>query len=513
MEELDVKEILRMFYERKFLVIMVTIISILIGGIYSFFLITPEYKSSTTIVLTKTNNGGISETVDTGESITQTDLTLNQKLVSTYSKIVKSSTILNRVITNLRTSDLTEEQLRKKVTVNAVEDTEVIEISVVDENPEFAAKIANEILKVFEAQVREMYKIDNVYTLDEAKVSHSPSNINHTRTVILSAIMGIIISCAYIIIASILNNTTKNKEGIEQALDLPVLGILAKHETDKKKPSTHKQEIIMKTNPRSPLAESIKALRTNLQFMKPSKGLQTILITSTLPAEGKSWISLNLAAAFAQTGKKTVIIDSDMRKETLRYVFDFNITSGLSNYLSGVNMDEKQNVYSILQKTGIDNLYAITAGDMPPNPSELLLSERMENLFKELEEIVDIVILDGTPSILVSDSVILSRLVNSTVIVSQYNRTKMTDLKLVKESVEQVGGKISGIVLNQVPNKGTIYEYGYGYGYYGSQKLAKKKKNNKYRYSNKKTPYSKNNSYRTNSTTISRTKNDRRNTF
>lgn len=482
MEELDVKEILKMFNEKKFLIIIITIVCILVGGIYSFFIIVPEYKSSTTIVLTKTSYDGALDTSESRESITQTDLTLNQKLVSTYSNIVKSSTILSRVIANLEKIDLTEEELRKKVTVTAVEDTEVIEISVVDENPQQAAKIANEILSVFEAQIQEMYKIDNVYTLDAAKVANYPCNINHTKTLILSAMIGIILSCSYIIMVSILNNTTKNKEEIEQAVDLPVLGILAKYESNKKKTNKRDQEIIFKTNPRSPLVESIKALRTNLQFMKTGKELQTILVTSTLPSEGKSWVSLNLAVAFAQTGKKTVIIDADMRKETLKYVFDFNMTSGLSNYLSGVNMEEKQSVYSILQKTEIENLYAITAGDIPPNPSELLLSEKMQTLFKELEEIVDIVIIDGTPSILVSDSVILSRLVNSTIIVSQYNKTKISDLKQVKENVEKVGGKIAGVVLNQVPIKGSVYEYGYGYGYYGTAKLNNKKKVGKYGY-------------------------------
>ena len=499
MEELDVKEILKMFYEKRFLIITITIICIFIGGIYSFLIIVPEYKSSTTIVLTKTTNEAISETKETGESITQTDLTLNQKLVSTYSNIVKSNAILSQVIENLNTIHLTEDELRKKVTVTAVEDTEVIQISVVDKNAEHAAKIANEILTVFEAQVREIYKIDNVYTLDPAKVSTYPCNINHTRTLIISAIIGIVISCLYIIIASILDNTTKNKESIEHALNLPVLGILAKYESDKKKTSRYDQEIVIKTDPRSPLVEAIKALRTNLQFMKKGKGLQTILVTSTLPSEGKSWVSLNLAVAFAQTGKKTVIIDADMRKETLKYIFNFKMTSGLSNYLSGVNMDEQQNVKSILQETKLENLFAITPGDIPPNPSELLLSERMQTLLKELEEMVDIVIIDGTPSILVSDSVILSRLVSSTVIVSQYNKTKMNNLKQVKESVEQVGGKIGGIILNQVPIKGTIYEYGYGYGYgyYGSSKPLKKKTN----------------SYKAKRKASSRTKNNRKKMF
>ncbi len=236
------------------------------------------------------------------------------------------------------------------------------------------------------------------------------------------------------------------------------------------------KNIITNIDSRSPLSEEIKTLRTNLQFMKPTKGLQSILVTSTLPEEGKSWVTSNLGVAFAQAGKRTVIIDSDMRKGTMHYLFDIMLTPGLSNYLSGVNLDESSTISDVIQKTEIENLSVITSGDIPPNPSELLLNEKMENLLKELENIADVVIFDGTPSMLVTDSIILSRLVNSTIIIAEYNKTKMNNLKQVKEDIEKVGGKVSGVVLNKIPNKGKEYGYGYGYGYgyYGLPVVSKK---------------------------------------
>ncbi|MBR3153148.1 MAG: CpsD/CapB family tyrosine-protein kinase [Clostridia bacterium] len=256
------------------------------------------------------------------------------------------------------------------------------------------------------------------------------------------------------------------------------------------------KNIVTSMDSKSPLSESIKTLRTNLQFMKPSKGLQTILVTSTLPTEGKSWVSSNLAVAFAQTGQRTVLIDGDMRKGTVHFLFDSNLTPGLSNFLSGVNLGKDENKYNnynqedekteiekiredikaVIQETEVENLYVITAGELPPNPSELIMSDRMNALLKGLEEFADVVIFDGTPSALVTDAIILSRMVNSTVIVAEYNKTKMNTLKQVKEDIEKVGGKIAGVVLNKIPEKESAYGYGYSYRYnYGYNSLEEVK--------------------------------------
>ena len=249
------------------------------------------------------------------------------------------------------------------------------------------------------------------------------------------------------------------------------------------------KNIITNMDSRSPLAESIKTLRTHLQFMNPSDGMQTILVTSTIPTEGKSWVSSNLAVAFAQAGKRTILIDGDMRKGTVHYLFDLPLTPGLSNFLSGVNFKrdnlEENPLKYIMQRSEVKNLSVITAGDIPPNPSELILSKRMEYLFSKLQEVADVVIFDGTPSLLVTDAVILSRMVNSTIIIAEYNKTKMNNLKQVKEDIEKVGGRVAGVVLNKVPAKEASYGYGYGYDYNYGTTLQPSKKQNQYSNNNK----------------------------
>ena len=218
MEEIDLKELISVFWNKKILIISVTIIFIVIGAIYTFAFKTPMYSSSTTLVL------AMSETTssETTNSITSTDVNLNSSLVSTYSKIVESNEVLREVISNLGI-DESEESLKDNIDVSAVDDTEIIEITVSHENAVYAAKIANEIASVFSEKVNEIYNINNVYVLDEAEVENSPSNINHAKDIIIFALAGFVLAAVYVFILNLLDDTVKTPEEIEKIYDLYVL--------------------------------------------------------------------------------------------------------------------------------------------------------------------------------------------------------------------------------------------------------------------------------------------------
>ena len=232
-----------------------------------------------------------------------------------------------------------------------------------------------------------------------------------------------------------------------------------------------RKELIAQRDPKSPVSEFFRTLRTNIQFMNTNNQLKTLLVTSTLPGEGKSWVTSNLAVTFAQAGKKVILVDADMRKGRQYTIFEVSPRPGLSNYLSGVNSNSEKEISDDLadyiQDTQISNLYIIPAGNIPPNPSELLISTKMVSLLDRLKELCDIVIIDGTPCELVTDSIILSRIVDSTVIVTAHKQTKKDDLKKIVTNIQNVGGKIAGIVLNKVPVSAKRYEQAY---YYGSTK-------------------------------------------
>ena len=239
-----------------------------------------------------------------------------------------------------------------------------------------------------------------------------------------------------------------------------------------------RKEVIAEHDPKSPISEIFRTLRTNIQFMSTKGKLRTLLVTSTLPGEGKSWVSANLAVTFAQAGKKVVIIDADMRKGRQYSIFGVSPRPGLSNYLSGMLDGEEidDNLSNYIQETEVENLYVISAGNIPPNPSELLIAPQMVNLLDQLKEMCDIIIIDGTPSQLVTDSLILTRLVDSTIIVTAQKHTKKEDLKRVITNIQNVGGKIAGVVVNKVTISAKKYEQSY---YYGSTSTRNMKTTNK----------------------------------
>lgn len=215
-----------------------------------------------------------------------------------------------------------------------------------------------------------------------------------------------------------------------------------------------KNEIIVDKNPKSSVAEAIRIIRTNLEFSGVDKKVNSILITSSIPSEGKSFISTNLATAFAQDGNKVLLIDCDMRKGRLHKIFNIVNERGLSNLLlENVEVGFK----NYIKKTEIENLYLLPKGVVPPNPSELLNSPKTKALLRVLAERFDYIILDGTPVNGLTDSLILTKYVDKTVIVSSINYTKTNDLENTKKSLLSVGADIAGIVVNRTSDTHSSY--------------------------------------------------------
>lgn len=229
-----------------------------------------------------------------------------------------------------------------------------------------------------------------------------------------------------------------------------------------------KNEIVVIENPKSPDAEMFRNLRTNIQFMNADSDKKVILITSTAPSEGKSYVTANLATAFAQIDKKVLIVDSDMRKGRQYSLFNLNPRPGLSNYLSGVVeksfTENKDNINNFIQETNIDNLYILVAGSVPPNPSELLVSHKMNSIIEDLKKEFDIILFDAPPCLIVADALMIARLVDFSILVTAQYITRMEDLIKAKSTIENVGGKVAGVVLNKVQITSKRYENTYYYG-------------------------------------------------
>ena len=457
MEEINIKDFLR--YLRKYLALIIIITSLSVIGIivYEKNFKKPMYTTYTTIILVKNDN----DDIKSAETITQSDITLNQKLVATYRQIVKSKLVLEQVIRELNL-DYTYSKLSKEIKVEALDDTSILKISVTDADSGRAVIIANKLANVFTKEVTEIFNINNVSKLDIAQESLKPSNDTLTRDIILAALISLIGTIGIIFIIYYFDDTLKLTEDIESEIEMPVIAKVFKDHS--------KEDLIVDKKPKAITSESIRTLRTNLQFSSIDNELKTILVTSTTPSEGKSFISANLAISFAQSGKRVLLIDCDLRKGRQHTVFNVSHKKGLSNLLLG----DISNYTGYVNQTGINGLGVITSGPFPPNPSELLESKKNAQLLEILKENFDIIILDGAPCIGLSDSVILSSLVDKVILVTSENTTQKSALKETKKLLDNVGANIAGCVINNISAKKRGYGNYYYYGKYGYSNGDKK---------------------------------------
>lgn len=220
MEEIDLKELLSLFWSKKTQIILIILIFMLLGVIYTIGFVTPKYTSSTTLLLATSENS-----TDKSSTITTTDVTLNSKLVSTYSALVQSKSVLRQVISNLGIK-ISEDELKNNITVTQEKDTEIIKISVTNENANIAEKVANEVAKVFTQKIQEIYKINNVHIVDTAEVETAPSNINHPKDVMIFTFIGIVVAAGYVLVANMLDTTVKTAEEVEKEFKVPVLATI-----------------------------------------------------------------------------------------------------------------------------------------------------------------------------------------------------------------------------------------------------------------------------------------------
>ncbi|TDT46090.1 CpsD/CapB family tyrosine-protein kinase [Fonticella tunisiensis] len=222
--------------------------------------------------------------------------------------------------------------------------------------------------------------------------------------------------------------------------------------------------IITIKDPRSPVSEAYRTLRTNIQFSSFDNKIQTIVITSSGPSEGKSTTAANLAVTMAQAGYKTIIVDCDQRKPNLHKLFKISNQAGLSDFLIG-----EAGFEDVVQKTEVEDLYVLPAGTRPPNPAELLASVRMEKFIEYLKQQFDCIIFDTPPVIVVTDAQILSKYADGSLLVVSSGETERDAAARAKELLEKVNSRILGVVLNKLDTSRKGYYGNYYYYYYGSE--------------------------------------------
>lgn len=218
-----------------------------------------------------------------------------------------------------------------------------------------------------------------------------------------------------------------------------------------------KNELIVMSKPKATISEDIRTLRTNLEFSLTANNEKVIMVTSSNPSEGKSFISSNLSTCFAQNNKKVLLIDADLRLGRIHKIFNISNKMGLSNLILNYNFEVKYE--NFIQKTNVNGLFVIPRGVVPPNPSELLGAEKFEDILHDLKKIFDYIVIDATPINGLSDALILTKNVDEVVIVCKYGKTDLNDIEECKKALLNADAKIAGVVINSMPK--TKNKYGY----------------------------------------------------
>jgi len=314
-------------------------------------------------------------------------------------------------------------------------------------------------------QIEQAKETSNLIQIEEAKANRNPISPRTRTNVLLAAAVGGMIAVGIIFLIEYLDDTVKTPDQVLEDTDLTTLGAIAVI-----KQSDENQSLITQSSPRDPISEAYRVIRTNLDFSSVDEELTSFLVSSASPGEGKSTSAANLAIVIAQTGKKVVLIDADLRRPVQHKMFNLSNNMGLTTSI----LDNNIPVTTHLQETKVNNLRLLTSGPIPPNPAELLNSQRMKDVIKELKTAVDVIIFDTPPILTVADASIIGPKVNGALLVIHTGKTRRDALVNAVERLSRTGTHVFGTVLNKV--KLDRSGYGYYYYYYSSYEYNAKSK-------------------------------------
>jgi non-specific protein-tyrosine kinase len=503
------------------------ILSVVLAGGAAFLIsqqMTPIYQASATMLINQAPSQNSSE---------YAALLTSQRLAETYAQMLTTQPILEGVTQSLGLN-ISTERLKSQISVQLIRDTQLIQVSVEHTDPTWASRIANEVVinfaeynKNFQAsryadteaslaaqldelneriqetnqtlqamdddpeQELERNKLETTLSQNQALFAsllqtyesvrlakaestsdvilvepafppERPVRPKVLQNTLLAAVVGGMLAVGLIFLIDALDNTIKGPDDVARHLGLPVLGMIARDEATKEDDS-----LITISQPRSPISEAYRALRTNIQFASVDKPIQSLVVTSIAPAEGKTTVAANLSITLSQGGRNVIVIDADLRRPKMHQKMNLPNRKGLTSLF----MQADLHLDGTIQKTKTNNLYVMTTGNLPPNPSELLASDRMDHILDKMLDNADIILIDTPPIMAVTDAVILSQRVDGLLLVIKVGETKTVAAQQTVSQLRRLNANILGVVLNSVPTRGSRYYYSNGYysyqEYYG----------------------------------------------
>lgn len=426
--------------EKKFHIILIILFVFVLGVIIDFRINVKKYISTSTLLLIRTEQ-------EENKTMRLGNLELSNNLISTFEEVIKSDSTINEIKESLNLN-INNDEIRKDIKIEKESDSDTFKIQTINIDENISLNMNKQLIEIFSGKLEEIYSDVELYIVDLPHVSEYKYSISIIFLPIIFILLGIIISIIYITISIIIEKNIKIRLDIEKAINLRKL-----IEIPLKQKSKTDNELISYESEKTNTSIAFKKLRSNIQFINVNNQEKNIiLVTSPKGKEGKSYITANIAISFAEVGKKVIIIDSDMISGRQSKIFNIPNNLGFSNYLSSLDsngMEIKLLTNNFINETSIKNLNLITSGTIPPNPSELLASEKLEDLIKDLSVFYDVVIIDGASILTTVDSLILSRFATSTILVTNYKKTKQEDILKAKKDIQNIGGRPIGIIINK----------------------------------------------------------------
>jgi succinoglycan biosynthesis transport protein ExoP len=443
---LELKDYIRVI--RKRWQIITTVMLVVLGCAALATTLSPKVYEAQTRLFVSTSGGGDSNALLSGSSFTQ-------QRVKSYADVITTPNVLDPVIKTLGLKT-TAARLGDQITATVPLDTVLIEVSVKDTSPRVAARVADAVGRQFTSSVANLESVNTgqsspvkVTVVSSPTVPTAPVSPKPPRNLALGLVLGLLLGLGAALLRDVLDTTVKNEEHCADVTDATVIGGISYD------PQASGSPLIVQADMHSPRAEAFRTLRTNLKFVDAANHPRSIVFTSSVPGEGKTTTTANLALTMAAGGARICLIEGDLRRPRLLDYMGMDGSLGLTNVLIG-----QAELGDVLQQFAQSSVYVIGAGSIPPNPSELLGSAAMVETLRELESRFDVVIIDTPPLLPVTDAAVLSTIAGGTVVVVGAGRVNRVELAKSLQSLDAVKGRLLGLVLNMVPTKGIdAYQY------------------------------------------------------
>jgi succinoglycan biosynthesis transport protein ExoP len=439
---MELKDYVRVIRRRWLSIVAITLVGLGLAATYTF-LQTPLYQAKSQLFVS-VKGGASAVDVSQGNAFAE-------KRVTSYVSLATSARVLQAVAQELGLNGGAE-ALEGRVTVTTPAQTVLIDVTATDPNPDQAAKIANSSARQLISAVNavEDVSVVRLSVFEQATAPDAPSSPRVPLNLVLGVVLGLIAGAGYAFFREMLDTRIRTQADVERIVDAGVLGTFAAD------PKVEKEPVVIQRDAFSPRAESFRQLRTHLQFTNIAGGAQTVVVSSSIPGEGKTSIAMNLAIMLAESGTRVLLVDADLRRPRVAKYLGLEGSVGLSGVLShSVALEDA------IQKWGDEGtLHVLTSGLQAPNPSELLGSPTMEKLIARFETDYEVVVIDTPPLLPVTDPAILGSKASGVVlVVSADGRTTRAHVAQAVANLEAVGARLLGVVVNQVEKAARSHSY------------------------------------------------------